>query len=218
LRSERKRLKFYRTPAPLTWLYPSLTWRMPAESKEVYLTFDDGPVPGPTEFVLDVLRDNAIKGTFFCIGQNIEKHPQILRHIMEEGHSIGNHTFNHLNGWNVSAEEYIANVMACGSLIDSASRIFRPPYGRISRKAIRMLKDYQIVMWDVLSYDFSSKISPAQCLQGALAAVRPGSIVVFHDSYKAEKNLTFALPRFIDECRKRGLAFAPLRGRSSIQL
>lgn len=204
-------MKFYRTPAPLTWLYPDLTWRIPAPSKEIYLTFDDGPVPGPTEFVLDVLRNKAIKATFFCIGQNIEKNPQILRRIISEGHRVGNHTFNHLNGWRVSTAEYLANIEACNRLLDTgSSRIFRPPYGRIRRAAVRSLKDYQIVMWDVLSYDFAPDVSPEQCLNGSLGAVRPGSIVVFHDSYKAEKNLMFALPRFVDECREKGYRFEQL--------
>ena len=190
---------------------------MPTDSRSVYLTFDDGPVPGPTEFVLDVLGDKAIKATFFCIGQNVEKNPQILRRIVNEGHSIGNHTFNHLNGWKVSTHDYLANVAACDRLLGAAqgSRIFRPPYGRIRRDAVRSLKDFRIVMWDVLSYDFASDVSPEQCLNGVLRAVRPGSIVVFHDSYKAEKNLRFALPRFIDVCRAEGYGFAPLHGSSS---
>jgi peptidoglycan/xylan/chitin deacetylase (PgdA/CDA1 family) len=204
-------LRFYRTPAPLTWLFPSLTWRVFTTQRTLYLTFDDGPVPGPTEFVLDVLGEKNVPATFFCIGQNVERHPKLLQRIVTEGHEIGNHTFNHLNGWKVNPAEYTTNVAACSAVLGKgAAPLFRPPYGKISYSAIRLMKDYQIVMWDVLTYDFDAALSPQDCLAGALSAVRPGSIIVFHDSYKAERNLTYALPKFIDDCQNRGYRFARL--------
>jgi peptidoglycan/xylan/chitin deacetylase (PgdA/CDA1 family) len=204
-------LRFYRTPAPLRWIFPSLTWRVFTTEKELFLTFDDGPVPGPTEFVLDVLSEKNVPATFFCIGQNVDKHPQLLKRIAAEGHEIGNHTYNHVNGWKVSTAEYTTNVVACGATLGKQQApLFRPPYGRITFSEIKLLKDYQIVMWDVLTYDFDSALSPQDCLDGAVRAVRPGSIIVFHDSYKAEKNLTYVLPKFIDDCRNRGYGFARL--------
>jgi peptidoglycan-N-acetylglucosamine deacetylase len=203
-------MRFFRTPAPLTWIYPSLIWRVNTARKDIYLTFDDGPVPGPTEFVLDVLRDQSVKATFFCIGNNIAKHPTLYQRIIAEGHITGNHTFDHLNGWKVPATKYIDNVSACAALMQQATGLFRPPYGRITTSEIRGLRHYRIVMWDVLSYDFASDASGEICLRGAINATRPGSIVVFHDSYKAEKNLSFALPKFIEDCRLKGFEFQTL--------
>jgi peptidoglycan/xylan/chitin deacetylase (PgdA/CDA1 family) len=204
------RLKFYRTPAPLTWLHSSLTWRINTPRKDIYLTFDDGPVPGPTEFVLDTLHEQGAKATFFCIGRNIAKNPAIYERIIREGHTVGNHTFDHVNGWKLPTAEYISNVHSCNALMESCTALFRPPYGKITPSAIRQLPTYKIIMWDVLSYDFAADVAPEQCLRGSLKATRPGSIIVFHDSYKAERNMRFALPRFIRDCRDRGFEFKTL--------
>jgi peptidoglycan/xylan/chitin deacetylase (PgdA/CDA1 family) len=190
-------------------MYPRLTWRIKTSRKELYLTFDDGPVPGPTEFVLDLLRDHKIKATFFCIGQNISRNPSIFQRIVSEGHATGNHTFDHVNGWKVATNKYLDNVSACHKLMKDTT-LFRPPYGRITPSAIRKLQGYRIIMWDVLTYDFSADTLPEQSLKGALEATRPGSIVVFHDSYKAEKNLTYVLPRYIDDCLGKGFEFKTL--------
>jgi len=195
----------HRTPFILPMLYPSLTWRIPSNSKQVFLTFDDGPVPGPTEFVLETLRKFDIKATFFCIGDNIKKHPVIFRDIITDGHKVGNHTHNHLNGWKTERTSYVQNVEDCNQQIaahlplDSEKiRIFRPPYGRITRDQIRSLTNFNIIMWDVLAIDYNDGLSATRCLRNTINASRPGSITVFHDSYKAEKNLTFALPKYIE--------------------
>jgi peptidoglycan/xylan/chitin deacetylase (PgdA/CDA1 family) len=205
----------HRTPFFLPWLYPSLTWRMPAERKELFLTFDDGPVSGPTEFVLDTLNHASISASFFCIGDNIRKHPEVFRKITNSGHTVGNHTFNHLNGWTVSTNKYIENAAEFQKLLEGLrcirkNNFFRPPYGRITRKQIQGLKDYKIVMWDVLSQDYDHNLSPEKCLRGTIKACRPGSIIVFHDSYKSQKNLEYTLPRLVDHCRHEGYIFSAL--------
>jgi len=229
-------INFFRNPFFLPWIYPQLTWRIPATSKELYLTFDDGPVPGPTEFVLDTLSKHTIKSTFFCIGDNIKKHPELFTKIVSAGHVIGNHTFNHLSGWKTETNAYVENVALCeqeihsktktGKLQDAsykdaylhfslsagsgARELFRPPYGRITRDQIKSLSDYKIVMWDVLTHDYSKTLSRKNCLSGAISAARPGSIVVFHDSLKAEKNMTYVLPRFIEHFVNAGYTFKTL--------
>lgn len=193
---------------------------MPSATKDLYLTFDDGPVPGPTEFVLDVLARFNIKATFFCIGDNIRKHPDLFGRVLESGHVVGNHTFHHVSGWKTPAIEYVEEVNLCeeeiakysGAIQDASERrLFRPPYGRITRAQIGLLRNtYQIVMWDVLSVDYNRRLSKEACLKNTLRAIRPGSIIVFHDSQKAEVNLTYALPRFIEQSLELGYAFKPV--------
>lgn len=201
----------HRTPFFLPLLYPSLIWRMPADKKELYLTFDDGPINGPTEFVLDELKKASAKATFFCIGDNIRKHPHIFKKIIDGGHAIGNHTFNHLNGWNTSIDLYLKNVALFDEQLSIAnchlSTMLRPPYGKITYKQIRALKHYKIIMWDVLSQDYSKYLAPENCLRNTISVTRPGSIIVFHDSLKAEKNLRYVLPRFISHFAERGYTF-----------
>jgi peptidoglycan/xylan/chitin deacetylase (PgdA/CDA1 family) len=186
---------------------------MNAENKELFLTFDDGPVPGPTEFVLDTLKRASIKGTFFCIGENVRKHPEIFNKITDGGHTVGNHTFSHLNGWSVSTDEYVGNVANFEMLLRDfglikKEKLFRPPYGRVTRTQVRALQDYSIVMWDVLTQDYDRNLSPDKCLRGSVKACRPGSIIVFHDSYKSQKNLEYTLPRLIDHCMHEGYTFS----------
>lgn len=211
----------YRTPSILPLLYPSLVWRMPSDKKELYLTFDDGPVPGPTEFVLEELSKHNVTATFFCIGDNIRKHPDVFKKIVASGHVIGNHTFNHLKGWQTKLESYVNNVQECDDEIivhcplcpDSYRDVsfFRPPYGRITRSQIKQLSNkYKIVMWDVLTQDYNQSLSGEKCLNGSLAAIRNGSIIVFHDSVKAERNLQFVLPRFVEGCLAKGYSFKAL--------
>lgn len=205
----------HRTPAILPLLYPSLLWRMPADKKELYLTFDDGPIPGPTDFVLEELAKNEIMATFFCIGDNIRKHPEIFQRVVSAGHAIGNHTFNHLKGWQTSTKEYLDNIAQCEDLIIDYCQLpivnlFRPPYGRITRTQIKAMPEKKIVMWDVLTRDYNKSISPEQCLKRSVKAVRNGSIIVFHDSMKAEGNLVYVLPRFIEHCLNEGYTFKPL--------
>lgn len=203
----------HRTPFFLPLLYPTLTWRMNSNEKTIYLTFDDGPVSGPTEFVLDVLGRALIKATFFCLGDNIRKHPAVFASILAGGHTVGNHTVNHLNGWKSSVAAFTANVEDFDSIATSAglvapTRLFRPPYGRITRRQIRALKAYRIVMWDVLSQDYNHSVRPERCLRRTLSVCRPGSVIVFHDSYKSERNMSYVLPRLIETLASDGYTFA----------
>ena len=212
----------HRTPFFLPLLYPTLTWRILSTEKELFLTFDDGPVSGPTEFVLETLTKFNAKATFFCIGDNIRKYPDVFKKVVDQGHAVGNHTFNHLNGWRTKTNSYIDNMRKCNNEIQShlspseaeepATFMFRPPYGRITRNQISALNDFRIIMWDVLSVDYDTKLSAEKCLRNTIQATRNGSIVVFHDSYKAEKNLTFALPRFIEHFSLLGFEFKAISG------
>ncbi len=215
-------MNLFRTPFFLPKFYPSLLWRMPTEQKDIFLTFDDGPVPGPTEFVLEQLKKYKAKATFFCIGDNVQKHPNVFAKVIADGHAIGNHTFNHLKGWNTSLENYLDNVFLCQSQFSNfnvqRSTLFRPPYGRITSAQIKSLKNqYRIVMWDVLTHDYSKNISRSNCLLGSVKATRTGSIIVFHDSLKAERNLTYVLPKFLEHFSSQGFAFKTLLETSSLQ-
>jgi peptidoglycan/xylan/chitin deacetylase (PgdA/CDA1 family) len=206
----------HRTPFFLPWIYPDLVWRIPTQKKELFLTFDDGPVPGPTEFVLDTLKQYSIKATFFCIGDNVRKHPTVFNRIIEEGHVVGNHTFNHLKGWSTSLDSYLDNVKLCDQEFSifnfqSSIRLFRPPYGRITKGQIKALSDYAIIMWDVLTADYQRSVSPESCLRNSIVASRLGSIIVFHDSLKAEKNMSYALPRYIDHFLEQGYSFNAIK-------
>lgn len=204
----------HRVPFFIPLLYPTLVWRMPPGNNDIYLTFDDGPIPGPTEFVLEELRKASIKATFFCIGDNVRKHPAVFENIVRDGHVIGNHTFNHLNGWSTRRENYLENVQQFEHTVRGknlkSNLLFRPPYGRITRAQIKSLADYRIVMWDVLSFDFNKSLSQEKCLKNTINAVRPGSIIVFHDSLKAERNMTYALPRLIDHFKEKNFNFKTL--------
>lgn len=178
----------------------------------MYLTFDDGPHPEATPFVLDQLHTAGAKATFFCIGKCVRDFPHIFKRIREEGHSIGNHTFNHVNGWKTDPQAYLEEIAAAGGLIPS--RMFRPPYGRISGKAARRLLQgsdpWTIYMWSVLSGDFDRSLSPQKCRDQVLKYLSPGSLVVFHDSEKAWDRLRVALPATIEFCQKKGWALAAL--------
>ena len=192
---------FVRTPILLMKVFPKLIWRFKEKEKEnsnhVYLTFDDGPTPGVTTWVLDQLRQFEAQGTFFCLGKNVEKNPDLYKKIIEEGHAVGNHTYSHLKGWQMDNTEYFSDIDLANNFI--RSNLFRPPYGKFTSSQIRYLSDnYQIVMWDILSQDYSQNISPDKVLSNVLENVRGGSIVVFHDSVKAEPNLKYALPRVLE--------------------
>lgn len=203
-----------RMPWWLKKLLPSpLVWRMPeTDVPTVYLTFDDGPHPEITLFVLDQLQQYEAKATFFCIGKNVAAHPEVYERILAEGHSTGNHTQNHLNGWKTKTSVYLDNIKEAETHIDS--RKFRPPYGRISRAQAHMLTTaatpWKIYMWDVLSADFDRNITPQKCLENVLFHIRPGSIVVFHDSEKANERMSYALPRVLAHCRQQGWAMKAL--------
>ena len=203
-------LMLYKTPFLLPWLYPKLVWQ---QEDGVYLTFDDGPIPEVTKFVLDTLQKYNVKATFFCIGDNIAKHPAIFQKVLDAGHRIGNHTEHHVNGWKTPSDIYLREVDLCQNRISTKieSRLFRPPYGRISRNQIDIMsQQYEIIMWSVLSQDYNAKISAEDCLAGTCKALRPGSIVLFHDSLKARKNMEYALPRFIEFALKGSFEFKTL--------
>ncbi|MBS1501809.1 MAG: polysaccharide deacetylase family protein [Bacteroidetes bacterium] len=201
-----------KTPWLVRQLYPSLLWNKQRAGSSIFVTFDDGPIPIVTPFVLNILKKHDAKATFFCIGDNIKKHPEIFEQVKNDGHAIGNHTFNHLKGWVTEDQVYLDNFLQCDHLVHSY--LFRPPYGRIKRSQIRLLRKMkpglQIVMWDVLSGDFDQKLSPEACLQNVLKHTRPDSIIVFHDSLKAFDRLEYVLPRAMDEWRKKGWELASL--------
>ncbi|MEZ4786377.1 MAG: polysaccharide deacetylase family protein [Flavobacterium haoranii] len=194
-------------------IFSKYIWEIPNKSNKVYLTFDDGPIPEVTEWVLDVLKEENIKATFFCIGDNIKKHPKIFQRIITEGHAIGNHTFNHLKGWETKTSEYLENFSLCEAEIQSQlnknTNLFRPPYGKIKLSQSRLLrkKGYKIIMWDIISFDFDANTSPEKCFSNVDDKVASGSIIVFHDSLKAEKNLRYALPKTIEAIKKKGYIF-----------
>jgi len=190
-------------------LYPQLLWSLPTGKKEIFVTFDDGPHPEITPQVLNILGKFDAKATFFCVGHNVEKFPATYREIISKGHQVGNHTFNHLKGWETSDEEYFKNIKKCRQLVDS--KLFRPPHGRIKRSQIKFLKnEYKIVMWSVLSYDFSKKVSKEKCLQISLKHTKAGSIIVFHDSEKAAEKMLYALPLFLEHFQRKGFVFKAL--------
>jgi peptidoglycan-N-acetylglucosamine deacetylase len=195
-----------KAPEWLKKIFPKgLIWDMPAtEQPSVYLTFDDGPHPTITQFILDQLAIYNAKATFFCIGKNVVLYPEPFRKLIDAGHTVANHTHNHLNGWNTSAREYIDNIQLAAQHIQSHA--FRPPYGRIRRSQVKKLTglspDWRIYMWDVLSADFDMQITPQKCLDNVLDNIRPGSIIVFHDSDKAWERMSYALPRVLEHCQK----------------
>lgn len=198
-----------RPPLILRWLYPSLTWHQSRDEKRIFLTFDDGPIPDVTPFIINILKNYGIKATFFCVGENIKKHPDLFESLIENGHRIGNHTYNHLNGWKTNNAAYFENIEKCQQLTQTS--LFRPPYGRGRRSQYAVLRhNYDIIMWDVLSGDFDINLSPEKCLQHVISHTRNGSIVVFHDNVKALPRVAFALPRAIEHWLKEGYEFGLL--------
>jgi peptidoglycan/xylan/chitin deacetylase (PgdA/CDA1 family) len=200
-------------------LYPNFIWRIPTEKKEIFLTFDDGPVPEITEFVLEELKKYKAKATFFCIGGNIEKYPHIFQKVINQQHSIGNHTFNHVRGWDVEDKYYLDNFKMCENEITTRisnsqfllPHFFRPPFGRIKRSQAReILKTHEIIMWDVLTGDYDQSISKERVLEKTLKHTEQGSIVLFHDSIKASENMMNALPRVLEHFSEQGFVFKSL--------
>lgn len=220
-------MDFYwiKTPRIIKRLFSNQIWDIPNTENKIYLTFDDGPTPEVTEWVLGILKENSIKATFFCIGNNIEKHPEIFQKAVQEGHRIGNHTYNHLKGWKTPIKDYLDNVVLCEKEINSklkpgnwpdsnspktgSSKLFRPPYGKIRPAQSEKLRKsgYKIIMWDVLTADFDQNISPEKCLKNATEKVTSGSIIVFHDSVKAFRNTQYALPKTIKTLKEKGFVF-----------
>ncbi len=199
-----------KTPWWLRALYPSLVWRMPVGEKKIYLTFDDGPHPVATPFVLDQLAAYGAKASFFCIGKNVVAEPDIYQRILAEGHAVGNHTQHHLNGWKTADADYINDTMKAAESIQS--NLFRPPYGRIKRSQIKVLqeKGMKIIMWDVLSADFDTHLTPQASLSYVLYHTKPGSVVLFHDSEKAWERMSGALPAVLQHFSAEGYTFEKL--------
>jgi len=200
-------MNLYSAPFWLRALYPKeLVWRLPASRKEIYLTFDDGPVPEATLLVLEILKRYQVKATFFCVGENAEKHPDVLELLLKEGHAVGNHTFHHVKAWKTDHHSYLSEVEQCSRLV--RSNLFRPPHGQINRKLARTLsRDYKLIMWSALTGDYDKGLSGDQCLKNAVNNTRPGSIIVFHDSIKARERMEYALPLYIEYCLARGYTF-----------
>jgi peptidoglycan/xylan/chitin deacetylase (PgdA/CDA1 family) len=210
-------LKLYltKTPSLIQRIFSNYTWRFSLDKKEIYLTFDDGPTPEITQFVLKELKKYNAKATFFCIGKNIENHLEIFENILAERHAIGNHTQNHLNGFKTSTADYITNFLECDKTLKLLNvetlkpKLFRPPYGKIKKKQAKEIQKlgYKIVMWDVLSADFDTSISKEKCLNNVLKNTKNGSIIVFHDSVKASEKLKYVLPRVLEYYSEKGFIF-----------
>lgn len=190
-------------------LYPGALWRMNPKEKKVYLTFDDGPIPEITPWVLDLLDKHTIKATFFLVGDNVRKHPEEFQMLLERGHRVGNHTFNHIRGFEFLSKNYLANTDKANELIQTD--LFRPPHGHMRWLQYMVLKRrYTIVMWDLVTRDYSNKLNGKQVFEKIKKYVRNGSIITFHDSIKAEANMKYALPRTIEWLKKEGYSFGTL--------
>lgn len=207
----------HKTPGWIQRLFPSLVWShpLPDTSKVIYLTFDDGPIPEVTPFVLDTLDRFQAQATFFCVGENIVKNPKVFEQVVSRGHAVGNHTNNHLKGWNTPNTRYFENIEKCEKEIvkygGASKKLFRPPYGRITPSQIRLLRqEYKIIMWDILTGDYNASLSPDKVEQTLEKKATHGSIVVFHDSLKAERNLKFVLPKFLTHFAAEGFEFKSL--------
>lgn len=216
-------MNFYwiKTNVLIKKIFSNYVWDVSNTEKKIYLTFDDGPIPEITEWVLEELKKNNAKATFFCIGHNIEKHPEIFEKVIDGGHSLGNHTFNHLNGWKTSTKAYLENSSQWSAASDlspncnlktATCKLFRPPYGKIKTSQAKKLRQlgYKIIMWDVLSADYDTSITPEKCLENVLKNVTSGSIIVFHDSIKAFPNLEYTLPKALKYWAAKGFTFEKL--------
>ncbi|MEZ4793450.1 MAG: polysaccharide deacetylase family protein [Gelidibacter sp.] len=206
-----------KTPSIVKKIFSNYIWDVKTNGNVLYLTFDDGPTPVITDWTLDILKQYNAKATFFCIGNNVEKHPDIFRRIEKEGHRTGNHTFNHPRGWKTKTEDYISEVLRTKKIIedsiqDSEFRIqnlFRPPYGQITSKQGKGLRKlgYKIIMWDVLSLDWKDTVSNERCYQNVISKSTSGSIIVFHDSIKASERMQYVLPKVLDYFSAKGFEF-----------
>lgn len=192
-------------------LYPRTIWRIRNEGeKTVYLTFDDGPIPEITPWVLDTLDTYGVKATFFCVGDNVRKYPEVYAEVIRRGHHVGNHSFNHMQGWKHKTATFVENAQKASEYIQS--NLFRPPHGhmRLPQTGALMLAGYQVVMWDVVTRDYSKRLTPQRVLENVKRYTRDGSVIVFHDSLKAEKNMKYALPKAIEWLLEEGYSFKML--------
>ena len=201
---------FTKTPKLIQKLFPSLTWKINSIEKEVFITFDDGPTPEFTQWLLNLLNSLNIKSTFFCIGEKAKRHPNIISEILKQGHSIGNHTFSHNNGWVSTTDSYIKEIKKCSNFVNETN-LFRPPYGKIYPWQIKkIIKNYKIIMWDILSYDFKKSQTSEKFQKNILNNIEKGSIIVFHDNKNSEKILKENLEDVLKKIRKKGFSFSTL--------
>jgi peptidoglycan/xylan/chitin deacetylase (PgdA/CDA1 family) len=199
-------MRLFKTPILFQKFFTGILWRIPNPNQTLFLSFDDGPIPEVTPWVLEVLKVHSAKATFFCVGDNVRKYPDIKSRILQEGHSLGNHTYHHLDAWKNNPEKYLEDIEQCSLLVES--RLFRPPYGHLNIRTYRALKNrYKIVYWDLISYDFDPGMSPEYCLEVLKTHTKSGSILVFHDSIKSFTLLQKVLPPFLEYCEKRGYRF-----------
>ncbi|WP_299523226.1 polysaccharide deacetylase family protein [Winogradskyella sp.] len=219
-----------KTPGFVKTLFPNFVWNVNTSDKELFLTFDDGPTPEITEWVLQTLRQYNAKATFFCIGKNIESNPEIFQNILKDSHSIGNHTYDHLKGWKTKTKVYVGNTELADSVIAfqvqnsivpnahnlEVLKLFRPPYGKFKTKQSKKIQKlgYRIILWDVLSYDWDKTVSEETCFKNVISATKEGSIIVFHDSVKASRNLKYSLPKVLDYYNEKGYVFKALSKRT----
>jgi peptidoglycan/xylan/chitin deacetylase (PgdA/CDA1 family) len=213
-------LTFTKTPKVASLLFSDALWKVNTFEKKLYLTFDDGPIPEVTPWVLEELKKYNALATFFCIGKNVTANPEIFQQILEEGHSVGNHTYDHLNGWQTENNTYFENVEKCSKELEVGSseftttrnpQLFRPPYGKLTPSQYSTLKSqYKIVMWDVLSFDFDVSIEKEDVLRNVIDNAETGSVVLFHDSLKAQKKVKYALPQVLEYFSKKGFTFDKL--------
>lgn len=202
-------MRIVKSPFWLRLFFPKLIWNQSRKQKHIYLTFDDGPIPDVTPQVLNILKKYNIQATFFCVGENIIKYPEIFDRIQSAGHRVGNHTHNHLKGWKTATADYLKNAEKCDQY--TKSDLFRPPYGQCTWTQFSELrKKYKVIMWDVITYDFDQQLTPEQCYRNAINYSRNGSIVVFHDNIKATPRLFYALPRAIEYWLAQGFEFKTL--------
>ncbi len=196
---------FTKTPWWLKKIFPKRVWHVDTNEKNIYLTFDDGPHPEATPFVLDELKKYDARATFFCVGKNVQTYHAVYERILDEGHSVGNHTQHHLNGYKTPNDKYLSDIREAARYIHS--ELFRPPFGRMRSSQAKMLKDHNIVMWDVLSGDFDHSIPKEKCVKGVLSKAKNGSIIVFHDSEKAWERMSYCLPLVLEHFSSSGYAF-----------
>ncbi len=190
-------------------IYPEAIWNVKNSKNEIYITFDDGPDPEITPKVLDILKQFNAKATFFCVGENVKKYPEAFKQIIAGGHAVGNHTYNHLKGWRTNNKDYFENIEMAANYI--LSNLFRPPYGRLKiSQYSKLCKKYKIIMWDVLSLDYSKNITKEKCAQKVIKNARPGSIVVFHDAKKMQENMFYALPKVLEHFKNKGFVMNSL--------
>ncbi len=211
------KMSFYwiKTNSLIKWIFSKYVWDIPNAENKIYLSFDDGPTPEITNWVLDQLQKHNATATFFCLGKNIEDEPQLFKKIIERKHAIGNHTYNHLNGWKTTTKEYLKNVKHCAKTFSKfglKTNLFRPPYGKMNTAQLDKLKrqGYKIIMWDVLSADFDTTISKEKCLKNVISNIKPGSIIIFHDSVKAFQNLKYTLPKVLEFIDQKNYQYAKI--------